>query len=468
MNADLTKKVAAYISRHQLMTPGGKYLVALSGGADSVFLLLIMKELSFVVEAVHCNFRLRGEESERDELFCRTLCEQQHVPLHLAHFDTRSYAQLHGQSIELAARHLRYHYFAQLAADLHAEGLCTGHHRDDSVETTLLNMIRGTGLRGLTGIAPKVEMKLTAQMPVLQVIRPLLCLTHEEMKGALQAACQPWVDDSTNFHPDEATRNFIRLRLLPLMSQANPSASANIARMSDHLSQASQLLDFFLGDVASRCMKDEPHGFSIDFSLFEGLPAPQYVLHFLLRDAHFSSLQLDEIWKNRHSGTGLLFGSSTHELLIDRGRFLVEPKGNAPLVRLKIPEPGNYVMDENHTLFINKKDTIADALFLRDHLREPQLACVDAEKVAFPLMLRTIENGDTFTPYGMKGHRLVSDYLTDLHVNRFEKRRQLVVADAKGRIVWMVNRRVDDHYKITPETRSFFVIQLSERKSHGV
>jgi len=148
------KKVATFIATHHLLRQDSRYLVALSGGADSVCLLLILRELGVFVEAVHCNFKLRGDESDRDEAFCVSLCEKYHIPLHRIHFDTRIYSTIHKMSVEMAARELRYNYFSQLCEDVNADGICVAHHQDDSVETVLMNLIRGTGIHGLTGIAP--------------------------------------------------------------------------------------------------------------------------------------------------------------------------------------------------------------------------------------------------------------------------------------------------------------------------
>jgi tRNA(Ile)-lysidine synthase len=159
-------KVCEYIKKHKLLEANELYLVALSGGADSVALLLLLKEGGFNVHAAHCNFHLRGAESDRDEAFCVELCQQLGVELHRAHFDTREYAELHKVSIEMAARELRYKWFDQLRQDMGAAGICVAHHRDDSVETVLLNLVRGTGLRGLTGIQPRNGF----------ILRPFLCV----------------------------------------------------------------------------------------------------------------------------------------------------------------------------------------------------------------------------------------------------------------------------------------------------
>ena len=214
-------KIDAYIKKYNLLKTNNLYLVALSGGADSVTLLLLLKEHGFNVHAAHCNFHLRGAESDRDETFCVELCRGLGVELHRAHFDTREYAELHKVSIEMAARELRYNWFAQLCKDIDAAGVCVAHHRDDSVETVLLNLVRGTGLRGLTGIKAKSEQTMTCRhnpqkQSKLVVLRPLLCVSRAEIEDFLVKRGQKYVTDSTNLEAD-VQRNKIRLQVLPVL-----------------------------------------------------------------------------------------------------------------------------------------------------------------------------------------------------------------------------------------------------------
>ena len=220
------KRVADFIKKHQLLQQEEHYLVALSGGADSVCLLLILKQLGYSVEAVHCNFNLRGEEAKRDEQFCVSLCEEQHIPLHRIHFDTREYASSHHVSVEMAARELRYRYFAQaarelryryfaqLCQDLSAAAVCVAHHQDDTVETVLMNLLRGTGIHGLAGIQPVSYLKaMSNPFPApLTVVRPLLCLSRADIEQYLENIGQLYMTDSTNLHADETLRNKLRYR----------------------------------------------------------------------------------------------------------------------------------------------------------------------------------------------------------------------------------------------------------------
>lgn len=225
-----------FASVHELFVYGGKYIVALSGGADSVSLLFVLKhlehELGIDVEAAHCNFHLRGAESVRDEEFCKQLCGRLDVPLHLIHFDTQAYADLHRVSIEMAARDLRYGYFENLRRDIEAQDICVAHHRDDSVETVLLNLVRGTGLRGLRGIQPRNG----------NIIRPLLSLSREDIVQYLDALGESYVTDSTNLHND-VKRNKIRLDVMPLLRELNPSVSQSIFESSLRVGEALKVFD---------------------------------------------------------------------------------------------------------------------------------------------------------------------------------------------------------------------------------
>ena len=227
----MLNKIKRFIVSEHLLRVDALYLVALSGGADSVALLLCLKELGYHVEAVHCNFNLRGEESLRDEQFCEDLCQRENIPLHKAHFDTQAYADLHKVSIEMAARELRYRYFFQLKEALGADGVCVGHHKEDTVETILINLVRGTGLSGLMGIRPRNH----------DVIRPLLCVTRQEIEDYLHQHAVSFVTDSTNLI-DDVVRNKIRLNVIPQLSEINPSVTDAILTTANHLSEVDAIV----------------------------------------------------------------------------------------------------------------------------------------------------------------------------------------------------------------------------------
>ena len=424
-------KVTDFIAKHQLLSKDGLHLVALSGGADSVALLRILCDLGYHVEAAHCNFRLRGEESDRDEQFVKSLCQTYDIPIHLIHFDTAEYASLHQVSIEMAARNLRYGYFRQLRDDIGAETVCVAHHRDDAVETLLMNLLRGSGIHGLTGIRPRNG----------HIVRPLLDVSRQEILQYLHSIGQDYVTDSTNLQPD-VLRNKLRLQLIPLLEQLSPGASDNIARSAHYLSEAEKVFNSAFSPLHA----------TLPISAVKDFPSPLCLLHEWLSPLGFNRTQTDQILSGLDGGSGREFTSPTHTLVIDRDQLIVEPV-STPMKPLIIPEPGTYRIDETAKIRIEE---VGEAVVSRD----PVIATLDAAAVRFPLTLRTVEPGDIFQPFGMKGKKLVSDYLTDIKLNLLAKRRQRVLADATCTILWLVGLRTDHRCRITPDTRRILRVEF--------
>lgn len=419
--------------------------MALSGGADSVSLLFVLKhlehELGISVEAAHCNFHLRGAESVRDEEFCKQLCDRLAVPLHLIHFDTQAYADLHRVSIEMAARDLRYGYFENLRRDICAQDICVAHHRDDSVETVLLNLVRGTGLRGLRGIQPRNG----------NIIRPLLSLSREDIVQYLDALGKSYVTDSTNLHND-VKRNKIRLDVMPLLRELNPSVSQSIFESSLRVGEALKVFDEAMKrSIADVTTISPPHHLVISVDRLKQQSSPECTLHEILSPRGFTSAQIEQIYGSLDTcSAGKIVASDSHELAFDRGSLLVQPKTNAADAArsMRIPETGTYVFSDSLKIKVVAEDC-GDGY---EPSRASDSVCLDASDIKFPLTLRHIEQGDRFVPFGMNGMKLVSDYLTDRKKNVFEKRAQLVVTDAQQRIVWLVGERTDNRFRISKVT----------------
>lgn len=461
----ILQQVAGFVARNQLLAADNKYIVALSGGADSVALLLIMKALCYDVEAAHCNFHLRGKESERDENFCVSLCESLGVILHRIHFDTLTYAQLHKVSIEMAARDLRYSYFEQLRRDINADAICVAHHKDDNVETILLNLVRGTGMNGLTGISPRNGF----------ILRPLLCIGREDILEYLEAENQDYVTDSSNL-VDDVQRNKIRLNVLPLLENVNPAVKDNILTMARWIAEASTIVEASLDEAKAKAVSSLSVGasslnvaakkhdakpmvndsFSVDISKIEEYPSAEYLLWDILKDYGFNSSQVALVADNLHATTGTSWLSSSHELTLDRSRLILTPLDKEEGRQMRIPEAGTYVYTELCKLKIEQKEINENYTISRSSDK----VCLDAQKVKFPLMIRRVARGDRFVPFGMKGSKLVSDFLTDQKVALPLKRRQLVVADAGGNILWVVGKRLDGRFAVSPCSKSVVEISL--------
>ena len=418
----MLSKVKDYIKKHNLLNSNDLYLVALSGGADSVALLLLLDEMGYKFHAIHCNFHLRGEESDRDEHFCEQLCQQKNIPFHRIHFDTLTYAEAHKISVEMAARELRYRYFEQLRKDIGAEGVCVAHHRDDTVETVLMNLIRGTGLRGLTGIQPKNG----------NILRPLLSVSRAEIEEYLRKKGQEYVTDHTNLETD-VLRNKVRLQVVPLLRLLNPAVSENIQRTAENLSDAQSVLEAVMlpyKDVKVLDLRQLNNDCSREYIVFEWL-----------KKFGFNGVQVRQLLT---AETGRVFSSPKgYDVLIDRGRLLVEPSLK-PLKNLRIPEEGTYVLDDQTRISVKTEPVWIS--------RDAAVATVDVSRVRFPLTVRRVEEGDWMIPFGMEGRKLLSDLMTDRKMTVFEKRRQLVVVDGEGNMVWLVGIRTDNRCRVSSDT----------------
>lgn len=435
----MLNKVKTYIEKHKLFDKDALQLVTLSGGADSVCLLRLMLQLGYKVHAVHCNFHLRGEESQRDECFCQQLCKDLGVTLHLVHFDTKTYAETHKVSIEMAARELRYDYFEQLRMSIGAASIAVAHHRDDNVETVLMNLIRGTGIHGLTGIKPKNG----------YVIRPLLCLSRKDITNYLTTLSQSYVTDSSNLI-DEATRNKVRLNLIPLLETINHAATDNINRTIENISEVVKLIDKAIETSVNECLAPtEEEGFAFTVKKILEQASPEQTLFAILSKFDFTPQQIRLIYDNINAPSGRVWQSATHTLASDRGMFFLEKnEDDNTETKITIPEEGTYIYKENIRITV----TLSERTSQFTPSKEKLCATLDAAKVQFPLTVRRARQGDVFTPFGMKGTKLISDYLTDKKRNYFQRKRQMLVEDAKGNIVWLVGERTSQKASCTTGT----------------
>lgn len=427
--------------------------VALSGGADSVCLTLALKELGYNLHALHCNFELRGSESDADEAFCRRLCRAQGIALSVKHFRTRSYAERHSMSIEMAARELRYRWFSEQVKLLGAAALCVAHHRDDQAETILLNLVRGTGIRGLCGMQ---------QVNAKNVVRPLLHVSRREIEAWLQQRGQDFVTDSSNRDPEAARRNTMRLEVMPALQRINPAATANIALSGERLNEALQLYELAVSTQRAAI----EHAGSIDIAALRASVAPQTMLYEILRERGFTSEQTRDIYESLDGDSGREWQSADWRLLRNRGRLVLQSKNGKGVTDErtdKEAEEGSYLPLEGLydalgglRLFI-RRQVVDKATFIIPH--EAQTACFDLEKLTLPLVIRRTHEGDRLQPFGMEGTRLVSDLLTDLKLSVFEKEQQLVVCSGDT-IVWVVGRRVAAGFEIDDSTRHAMTLTI--------
>ena len=426
------KRIQYFIEERNLFALNDKVLVALSGGADSVALLRVLTDLGYSCECAHCNFHLRGKESDRDERFVQTLCEELQVPLHIKHFETEAYAKQKQVSIEMAARELRYFWFKELRKEIAAAVIAVAHHRDDSVETFLLNLIRGTGINGLKGIQAKNG----------YIVRPLLETSREDILDYLNFLNQDYVTDSTNLQ-DEYMRNKIRLNLLPVMKGMNPSIMESIQETAQKLSEVANIYNQNRAEILEKYIQKTKKGCMLPIKIIQEDSAPLSLLHEWLGKHQFNPSQIKDIYQClKQEQSGKRFISKDWELLRDREELILQPKQNkekAPEISMETIE-----IDNNFVL-----------------IKDKQMACLDADKVTLPLEIRKWKNGDKFVPFGMNGQKKVSDYLTDKKFSLFQKEKQYV-ACSEGKIVWLIGERTDECFKITDKTKRAIILRIKE------
>lgn len=428
MSCRLLEQTERTIQKHSLIEADGLTLVALSGGADSVALLLALKELGFKVEALHCNFHLRGEESDRDELFVSHLCQTNGITLSITHFDTTGYAASHKISIEMAARELRYRWFAEMLAEKKADSIAVAHHKQDQAETLLLNLLRGTGLRGLAGM----------QYRNGNIIRPMLDCTKEQITDFLQHRHQAWVEDSTNQERD-ALRNRIRLDIIPRLLDINPQAVEHISHTAEIIQESIPIYEKGLYSLAdSRNREDNNDKTDSSNTAFQASTLTE--LHEALTHCQFTSTQEENIFTGK---TGALIESPTHRLLKDRHYFILQDKSSSqPLQEVEMTTVSSAELGE----------------------MKKGVSYFDNDKVSHPVTIRPIMQGDRMKPFGMNGSRLLSDILTDLKMNLFDKERQQVAVDAKGDILCIVGVRSSNLCRVTEQTKTVLAISYAANR----
>ena len=434
---EVLEKVRIFIRQHHLLQDESRVVVGLSGGSDSVCLAHILDKLGYEVVAAHCNFHLRGEESMRDEQFVVSLCQQMGWNLHQEDFDTAVYARQKGISIEMAAREYRYDWFKRLKEEVGAEAIAVGHHQDDNVETLLLNLTRGTGIKGLCGMQPKNG----------DVVRPLLCLTRKEILMYLEDIHQPHVTDHTNLE-DEYARNKVRLDVLPQLEGINPGAMKNLTSTQENLTEVMKVYQQAMQESVAACVEERENGeIHIHIEKLQSLPSPISVLHEVLSPFGFNKAQLKDLLAALNE-SGKVFMAKGRRVLVDRQHIIVEAElYPMPNIHMKIiPVEELTIIKDPHYAYLD-----ADKL---------KMANGNSQLSTFNFQLSTPKEGDTFAPFGMGGKRkLLSDFLTNLKLNLFEKENQPLLMDG-DEIVWVVGKRISELYRVDDDTKRVVCLSL--------
>lgn len=435
----MKSQVQEYISYHKLLSKDSKVIVGLSGGPDSMVLIHILLQLGYECIAAHCNFHLRGEASDEDAEFVNKWCEEQNVPLNTISFDTQAYASQKKISIEMAARNLRYNWFERIRKEHKADAIAIAHHQDDSVETILINLIRGTGIKGLTGIPNKNN----------YIVRPLLSISRSEIIEYLIKNKIPYVTDHTN-EEDIYTRNTLRLKVLPILETINPSVKKSIITTSHNLQEAEKIYNNYIADVLPSVLKKN----HINIEQLKRTYSPQSILFEILAPLGFTPSVIEDVSNNLDSIPGKVYLSKEYRLLKDREHLIIseiETKEFENEIFLIYPD--SQVLKTPFSMSIRKEKYDSDFKIQKRHT----ILQIDFDKLSFPLTLRKWKKGDWFIPFGMTGKKKLSDFFTDNKFNLIEKEATWVLTSEKE-IVWIINHRVDNRFRITNTTKSVFIV----------
>jgi tRNA(Ile)-lysidine synthase len=453
----LHEKFIRFITEEQLVPAGNVLVLAVSGGVDSVVLTELCHRAGFPFVIAHMNFALRAGESKRDQDFVEALATAAGVKCFVKEVNTAAYASEKHLSIQEAARELRYAWFEELRSSLAVSGsysgarIATAHHLDDSVETMLMNMFRGTGITGLRGILPQQQ----------HLVRPMLCLTKDEIVNYASSHQLKWVTDSSN-QLDKYTRNYFRNQLLPMIRTVFPNVDQNLYSNLQRFQDAVILYRESIDRRLKSLVEIRGHELHVPIRKLGSFPAWHTILFELLQQSGFSSKQLPQVIALIDSETGKQVVSDSHRVIKNRQWLIIAPLAQHETAYLPIEETDNelrfsagrlVVTSNNNTFpFINGKPQVPGG-------SHPHVALLDSKHLHFPLLLRKAKPGDYFYPLGMHKKKKIARFLIDLKLSKTAKESVWVIESDK-KIIWVVGYRIDDRFRINENSRNITSISF--------
>ena len=435
-----------FINQHKLNLNNQYTLLTVSGGVDSVVMLNLFYKAGFKAAIAHCNFGLRGEESNSDEQFVRELGQKYGFPFFVERFDTKNYASEQAISTQMAARDLRYAWFEKIREENSIQWIATAHHANDNIETALLNLTRGTGIAGLHGIA--VQNK--------SILRPLLFATKEEILSYANESKLTWREDKSNDSLDYK-RNVIRKSVVPVLKELNPSLESTFMLTSERLRAGDELLSGFLKEWEKTVLEKKEDEMHISIEGLLEADNPIYRLWFILDSYGFSYTQTSQIVKSFDALSGKVFHSDTHKLLKDRDVLILKKHSTTEMPAELIVSGliGEYSFADRRLCFEYVDSWTID--------KDTNVIYLEESKLKLPLVVRQWKKADNFQPFGMNGKsKKVSDLLIDLKLNRFEKENVHVLVNGNAQIIWVIGLRSDDRFKLNEKSSA--IIKLTNSK----
>lgn len=439
-----------YINEQKLFEPAEKVLLTVSGGKDSVAMLDLFCGANILFAVAHCNFQLRGIDSENDKLFVERLCQEKNIEFYSKTFDTKTYAKKNKVSIEMAARTLRYEWFESLRQTLNFDYIATAHHLNDSIETVLLNLTKGTGISGLKGISAKKG----------HIIRPMLFASRKEIDGYVAEKSLSWREDSSNASNDYQ-RNLIRNQVVPLLKKINPNLDETFARNLERFQSLEADFRKNLSHFKATVMREENGVFFLKITNIKYWQSANYFLEELLKEFGFNYFQSKEIFNSLDGLSGKVFHAENFTLLKDREELVISPPSlpeKTISLRINLEE-----INKGQTFDFLDKNLRFSVLDIEEidgkFERNSSVLFADFEKITFPLTLRQWQTGDWFIPLGMKGKKKISDFLIDKKTS-LNLKKNIFLLTSQDSVVWVAGQRADDRFKLTNTTKKTLKVEI--------
>ena len=431
-----------FIQRHELFTRNQRLLVGVSGGIDSVVLCELLHQARVKFGIAHCNFHLRGGESDADDLFVSTLAMKYDVPFFRNDFDTKAFAEEQGISTQMAARDLRFKWFEEVRLKEGFDYIAIASQLNDDIETVLINLSRGTGIRGITGIPVKNR----------TVVRPLLFASRDEVKEFAKEHELQWREDSSN---DSVVyfRNNIRKNVIPVLKEGNPSLERTFQQNLESFKQVQELLDWQVAEAINTSLHREGRRTVINIEALKEYNPLKLFLFEILQPFGFNSDHVENLIHVINGIPGKQFFSDTHALTVDREEIFIDP--------IVDEQSRDRIQIEGDTTFINSPISLGFERISIDNfelVKKSNIAQLDADKLEFPLLLRKWHPGDAFHPLGMNQRKKISDFFIDIKLP-LNKKQETYVLISGGDIVWIVGHRIDHRYRVTEETKSVYLVK---------
>jgi tRNA(Ile)-lysidine synthase len=447
MQNNLLNEFNKFISDNRLVKPADKILLAVSGGIDSMVMAYLFHQQGYTTGLAHCNFSLRAGDSDKDEEIVRQFAEKHEIPFFTKRFETKSFAKKNRISVQMAARELRYNWFEYIREKHGYDYIAIAHNLNDNIETLLINLIRGTGLAGLAGMKPSVN----------RIIRPLLFASRQDIITFRDRNNIEFREDRSNADT-KYIRNKIRHLVIPVLKEINPSIETTLNETAERFSGLNEIVSKYISRLRDNISEENDQLIVFNINLLKKHIDNRAIVFELFKPYGITSAILTDLLKIIQGKTGGQVITETHRIIKDRNEIIVSAGAIRDEVSYTIKGIGDF--SEFPGISSAKNIRITESYEIPD---EPYFACIDFQKVSFPMIIRKWKPGDHFYPLGMSQKKKLSDYFIDNKYSRFDKE-NIFILESDGKIVWIIGDRIDDRFKITSSTKKGLLIK-SKRKA---